>query len=81
MLQFILLQLGGAGEAAAHFSRAVETFCTVLIAVFALVTALKVYNKWQLGQLQFSSVDYELVGWFGSLFFFVLAKAFIHWYL
>ena len=82
LIGITLLQiLGPAMKEASHFTAAINTLCTVLVAVAALVTGLKIYNKWQLGHLAMTSVDWEIVMWFGSLMFFLIAKTFIHFIL
>lgn len=76
-LLFFLLQSWGAVEnTAIKVAWSVGTLCWVLCALFGLIGAIRIYNKWQLGAHCFR-VDAEIAGWMGASLFFLAARTFI----
>ncbi len=76
-LLLILLQSWAAVEStASKVAWSVSTLCWTLCAVFGLIGAIRIYNKWQMGAHCFRA-DAEIAGWMGASLFFLAARTFI----
>lgn len=61
----------------AYAGSAAKAFTLTIAAVTALVAALKIFNRWQMGEMDNSTgqtVAAEIVHWAGACIFFLLGR-------
>jgi len=74
MIRFFLFVIANVGwegirEDVTLAKYATEALCTTLAAILGLVTAIKIYNRWQMKE---NIVTYDVAMWmFGTMFFLI----------
>ncbi len=51
-----------------------DTLCTTLAAIFGLIGAIKIYNRWQLRSTMYNEPAADIALWFGGCVFFIVGK-------
>lgn len=78
MTMFItFLQVEGVNAELKTWFPSLVGLCYALSAVFGLVAAVKIYNRWQLHSRHHLTIDADIAAWIGAALFFIIARLFI----
>jgi hypothetical protein len=72
-----LLQVESINDELTSWFPSLVNLCYVLSALFGLIAAVKIYNRWQLHSRHHLTIDADIAAWVFAAIFFLAARLFI----